>query len=154
VATRGGSTERAISVLQAGIKQFPTVAPLYISHAALLVGRGRADQASASLRKGLARNPGSATLHWALASLLVDIGDERDFALAARHAHKAGQLGLVEVHEAPRYRILWFVTGSRLGRETVACFRAAGFDVRVERLTDEHADLTIQTEQPAYTDGY
>src|SRR5262249_58078509 len=52
VAERGGGTERAISTLQAGIKRFPTAAPLYVSHAALLVQRGRSDQAVASLRKG------------------------------------------------------------------------------------------------------
>jgi tetratricopeptide (TPR) repeat protein len=154
VAERGGGTERAISVLQAGIKRFPEAAPLYVSHAALLLLRGRPDQAETTLRRGLHRNPGSATLHWALASLLVDVGDARAFVEAARHARRAEQLGLVEIHDDPRYRILWFVTSSRLGRETVACFRAAGFDVRVEQLTDEFADLTVRTEQPAYTDGY
>src|SRR5215217_5774469 len=41
VAERLGSTERAISVLQGGIKRFPTSAPLYVSHASLLVLRGR-----------------------------------------------------------------------------------------------------------------
>ena len=154
VAEKAGGTERAISTLQAGLKRFPTAAPLYISHAALLVTRGRAEQAAASLKRGITRNPGSATLYWALASLLVDIGDEREFANAARYARKAEQLGLVEVRDDARYRTLWFVTGSKLGRETVACFRAAGFAVHVERLTDEYVDLTVWTEQPVYTDGY
>src|SRR3954465_9677313 len=141
VAGRGGGTERAISTLQAGLKRFPTAAPLYISHAALLVSRGRSDQAAASLKRGITRNPGSAPLYWALASLLVDIGDEREFAAAARYARKAEQLGLVEVRDDARYRTLWFVTGSRLGREIVACFRAAGFAVHVERLTAQDGDL-------------
>ena len=154
VAARLGSTERAISLLQGGIKRFPISAPIYVSHAALLALRGRTDQAAATLRRGLTHAPEAATLHWALASLLVDIGDERDFAAAARHAKKAEQLGLVEVKEDPRYRTLWFVTGSKLGRQTVACFRAAGFEVHVERLTDEYADLTLRTEQLAFTDGY
>jgi tetratricopeptide (TPR) repeat protein len=154
VAERLGSTERAISLLQAGIKRFPTAAPLYVSHAGLLLLRGRAEQAAGTLRRGLTRDPDAATLHWALASLLVDVGDERDFAAAARHAKRAEQLGLTEVRDDPRYRTLWFVTGSKLGRQTVACFRAAGFEVRVEKLTDEYADLTVQTQQPAYTDGY
>ena len=71
--------ERAISLLQGGIKRFPTAAPLYVSHAGLLVLRGRTDQAAGTLRRGLTRDPDAATLHWALASLLVDVGDERDF---------------------------------------------------------------------------
>ncbi|MDP8923446.1 MAG: hypothetical protein M3O34_11285 [Chloroflexota bacterium] len=154
LAERGGGTDRGISVLQSGIKQFPHAAPLYVSHAALLVLRGRADEARLTLQRGLKRNPDAATLHWALASLLVDVGNERDFASAARHARRAEELGLIQVRDDPRYRTLWFVTGSRLGRQTVACFRAAGFDVRVERLTDEYADLAVRTEQPAYTDGY
>jgi tetratricopeptide (TPR) repeat protein len=154
VAGRGGGTERAISTVQTGLKRFPTAAPLYISHAALLVSRGRSEQAAASLKRGIARNPGSATLYWALASLLVDIGDERELAIAARYAHKAEQLGLVQIRDDARYRTLWFVTGSRLGRETVACFRAAGFAIHVERLTDEYVDLLVHTEQPVYTDGY
>ena len=41
VAERLGSIERAISVLQGGIKRFPSSAPLYVSHATLLVLRGR-----------------------------------------------------------------------------------------------------------------
>jgi hypothetical protein len=154
VAEQGGGTERAISVLQSGIKRFGESAPLYVSHASLLVLRGRVDQAALSLRKGLNRTRGAATLHWALASLLVDIGDQRDFTEAARHARRAEQLGLTEIRDDPRYRILWFVTSSPLGRPTVACFRAAGFEVHVEQLTDEYIDLTVRTTQPAYTDGY
>jgi len=84
----------------------------------------------------------------------VDIGDERELAAAAEYAQRAEQLGLVEIRDDARYRTLWFVTGSRLGRETVACFRAAGFAVHVERLTDEFVDLLVHTEQPVYTDGY
>ncbi|MFN8632356.1 MAG: tetratricopeptide repeat protein [Chloroflexota bacterium] len=154
VSERAGSTERAIAVLQNGLKRFPDSPAMYVSLASLLVLRGRHEQAAAALRRGLTRNPGAASLHWALASLLVDIGDEKEFAAAARYARKAEQLGMPEVRDDPRYRTLWFVTTSKLGRETVGCFRSAGFDVRVEKLTEEYADLTVRTAQPAYTDGY
>src|SRR5688572_27491254 len=56
LAGRLGSTERAISLLQAGIKRFPTSAPLYVSHAELLVLRGRTEQAAGTLRRGLTRD--------------------------------------------------------------------------------------------------
>jgi len=154
LAERGSATEHAISVIQVGLKRFSHAVPLYVSHASLLVLRGRPEQAEETLRRGLRRNPEAAILHWALASLLVDIGNERDFDRAARHARKAEQLGFAEARDDPRHRTLWFVTVSRLGRQTVAFFRAAGFEVRVEQLTDEYADLTVRSDQPAYTDGY
>ena len=154
LAERGGGIDRAIAVVQGGIKRFPLTAPLYVSYASLLRLRDRVDDARTALRKGLNRAPGSAPLNWALASLLVDIGDERDFATAARHARRAEQLGLTEIRDDPRYQTLRFATASALGRQTVQFFRVAGFDLRVERLTAEYADLTVQTQQPAYTDGY
>jgi predicted Zn-dependent protease len=100
IAEQGSTTEHAISVIQCGLKRFSHAIPLY-RHASLLVLRGRPEQAEVTLRPGSRRNADAAVLHRALASLLVDIGNKRDFDRAARHARGAKRLGFAEALIVP-----------------------------------------------------
>lgn len=149
-----GHLERALRILQKGIQELPSEGALYDQYGMLL--RQRKDLAGAVeiLRKGLQTAPYSAKqLHWSLARVLVEIGDDASLQEAADHAEEAKKLGM-RLQADPRYKKLRLVNEPTVGRKALDFFTSAGFDSRVQTFTSEYADILVTSHQVEYIESY
>lgn len=152
-----GRGESALRVLEKGIQALPSEGILYEHYGMRLRQRGDLKEAAKILRQGLQAAPNFAKqLHLSLAVVLAEMDDEHSIEEAVFHAEEAKKLGmtLVETMGKHIHNKLDLVTGPPLGRQAWFFFKAAGFDIRVEMLTDRYADLLISSRRVEFTESY
>ncbi|MCP2728871.1 cold shock domain-containing protein [Limnofasciculus baicalensis] len=145
-----GKFPKALQIYKTGIEALPEDGILYEQYAMLLRQRNKLADAADILRKGLREAPHFARqLHWALAAVLVDMDDDVSFQEAAVHAQEAKKLGMNKGTMAAHIRYkLEFVTDHILGRKTWDFFKAADFEIRVQKCTQEYAEILVSSMQP------
>ncbi len=146
--------QNAMRVLEKGIQSFPDAGILYNDYAMLKRRLGDLSGAIEVLRQGLKAAPAFARqLHWSLATILVDRGEEADLSEAAEHAKRAKELGQ-SLQGDVRYIKLQILTGPRIGKQVYSFFEKAGFQVRPLSFNNQWADLLIYSDLSEYVETY
>lgn len=150
------NVEKAIKILERGIKLFPDIGLFYERYGTILL-KSNMDlkRAMEILKEGLQKTiPRFAkSLHWTLARVLLGIGDDSSLQEAFEHAEKAKKLGMPLTKDSEYQKLNSLV--KPLVRKTLNLFKAADFDFSKKvQSTADYIDLFVRPKSPEYTEAY
>ncbi|MFZ2489763.1 MAG: cold shock domain-containing protein [Anaerolineae bacterium] len=146
--------KNAMRVIEKGIQHFPDAGILYNDYAMLRRRLKDLNGAIETLRQGLSAAPAFARqLHWSLAVVLTELGQEENLIEAAEHAKQAKQLGQY-LQDDKTYLKLQILTGPAIGKNAYRFFEKAGFEIKPHSFSSQCSDLLVSAKFPEYSETY
>lgn len=153
---KAGDIDKAIQILEKGIKLFPDMGLFYERYGTILLKNNMdLTRATTILKQGLQKTipKFGKLLHWTLARVLMKIGDDSSLRDALNYAERARKLGM-RLDKDSVYRKLK-VLANPLIRKTLYFFKTANFEFSNKvQTTPEYFDLFVRPIGLEYTEIY